>query len=167
MLSLKLCQQMRRILIEPGPEFAWFAPSAAAEMDILRHEHEDLLVDDGAPLEVTADGVQWHTFAGSAINRLLATALGRLTGETWVAGNLSVKCPGLGAAQAHEAIHALPDQDWPALAIQTAHGLARGRVSKLQPCLPQEAEDRLLVDKLMDVEGTVAFLAGLHVPVVK
>ena len=60
----------------------------------------------------------------------------------------------------------LEQQDWPALAIQTAHGLARGRVSKLQPCLPQEAEDRLVVDKLMDVDGMVAFLSSLHVPVV-
>jgi len=39
-------------------------------------------------------------------------------------------------------------------------------VSKLQPCLPQEVEDRLLVDRLMDVAGTVEFLAGIHVPMV-
>jgi hypothetical protein len=36
--------------------------------------------------------------------------------------------------------------------------MARGMVSKFQPCLPEDAEDRLLAEKLLDHAGTLAFL---------
>jgi hypothetical protein len=40
--------------------------------------------------------------------------------------------------------------------------MARGMVSKFQPCLPESAEDRLLAEKLLDLEGTLRFLGTVE-----
>src|SRR5690606_27634845 len=37
-----------------------------------------------------------------------------------------------------------------------------GVVSKFQPCLPAEAEDRLLAEKFLDLAGTLRFVAQLQ-----
>jgi hypothetical protein len=58
------------------------------------------------------DGVQWHTFAGGAVNRLLAAGLGAKSGTKWVAGNLSVRCSGLPVGAAGDAIRGLADLNW-------------------------------------------------------
>jgi len=36
-------------------------------------------------------------------------------------------------------------------------------ISKFQPCLPQDAEDRLLAERLLDLQGTLRFLATVTV----
>ena len=41
--------------------------------------------------------------------------------------------------------------------------MARGAVSKFQPCLPQDAEDRLLAERLLDLAGTLRFLGAATV----
>jgi hypothetical protein len=41
--------------------------------------------------------------------------------------------------------------------------MARGMVSKFQPCLPEEAEDRLLAERILDLAGTLRFLGSVHV----
>ena len=158
MLSFDVCQEMRRTLCTPGPEAPWLSPAAQAELTSLRDGYEGLLEQSRAPLEILPDQVRWHTFAGGAINRMLAAGLNSLTAGGWVAGNISVKHPTLGAVAAHQAMAELTSLDWTILAAETAHGMIRGRLSKFQPCLPSDAEDRLLVDKLLDVSGTVRFL---------
>ena len=37
--------------------------------------------------------------------------------------------------------------------------MVRGVINKFQPCLPEAAEDRLLAEKLLDLPGTLRFLA--------
>jgi hypothetical protein len=39
--------------------------------------------------------------------------------------------------------------------------MARGVVSKFQPCLPVEAEDRLLAEKFLDLSGTLRFVVQM------
>jgi hypothetical protein len=41
--------------------------------------------------------------------------------------------------------------------------MARGVVSKFQPCLPEDTEDRLLAERLLDRPGTFRFLAAVNV----
>ena len=153
MLSRDLCQEMRRCLLTAGPEGAWLGSSAAAEMAALREAYADVLPADDAPLEVQDDQVQWHTFAGGASNRVLAAGLEQTTGAPWVAGNLSLRAKDVDAATAAEGIRKLAGLDLRRLARTAARRLARGPVSKFQPCLPRDAEDRLLADALLDVEG--------------
>ena len=158
-LSYPLCQAMMKALMEPGPEVAWLTPIAARTLDELRRGYEGLLEEGAASLEDRGDTLQWHTFAGGGINRLLAAGLASLTGDKWVVGNLTLTSKASGVVKANEAISKLRELDWESLATARAHDLVRGQISKFQPCLPSEAEDRLLAERLLDVPGTLRFLS--------
>ncbi len=156
-LSTKVCQTMREVLQAPADTTPWLTRPARLELDALRATYAPLLEEGPGPLEEHDDGVQWHTFAGGAINRLLAAALEAQTAKKWVAGNLSVKAEGLTRLQAEAALDALPRLDWARLARDTARRLGRGPVSKFEPCLPADAVDALRVEALLDVDGARAF----------
>lgn len=153
--SYDVCQEMRRTLMEPGVEEACLSAAAAQELAALREGYQPLLESSAAPLEDLGDQVVWHTFAGAGTNRLLSAGLSRLTATRWTAGNLSIKARGLSAIAARQAIERLPEVDWPALAVDVARNLVRGRLSKFQPCMPPHAEERLLVERLLDVRGVM------------
>jgi ATP-dependent Lhr-like helicase len=55
-------------------------------------------------------------------------------------------------------VRELATLDWERVAAHAARSMARGMVSKFQPCLPEEAEDRLLAERLLDLAGTLHFL---------
>ena len=133
------------------------------ELASMRESYDGLLEEGTAPLEDHPDGVQWHTFAGGAVNRLLAAGLEQKSGKKWVAGNLSLRCKDLPVTAAGDAIRALADLDWERVAADAARDMARGMLSKFQPCLPEEAEDRLLAERLLDLPGTLRFLASVKV----
>jgi ATP-dependent Lhr-like helicase len=162
-LSTELCQAMMDVLLHERQEAAWLSPTAAAELASMRDSYEGLLEEGTAPLEGHPDGVQWHTFAGGAVNRLLAAGLEQQSGKKWVAGNLSLRCKDLPAAVAEDAIRALGGLDWEHIAARAARDMARGMLSKFQPCLPQDAEDRLLAERLLDRDGAMRFLASVKV----
>lgn len=163
-LSTALCQAMMEVLISPAPtERSWLSREAQRVLDGLREGYAGLLAPGTAPVEELPDEVVWHTFAGGAINRLLAAGLETLTARSWVAGNLSLKCKEATRIEAHEAIAKLASLDWEHVAAGAARGMARGTVSKFQPCLPEAAESRLLVDRLLDVAGTLRFLGSVSV----
>jgi ATP-dependent helicase Lhr and Lhr-like helicase len=163
-LSRELCQGMMDVLLREGHDEAkWLLPAAALELRSLRSGYEGLLEEGSAPLEETGLGAQWHTFAGGAVNRLLAAGLEQQTRKKWVSGNVSIRCDDISFAEAGEAVERLGGLDWEALAAEAAHRMARGMVSKFQPCLPEEAEDRLLAERLLDLPGTLRFLSTTKV----
>jgi len=161
-LPFPICQEMKRALREPGEERRWLSAPAAAELAALRESYEGLVDEGSAPIEDVADQVQWHTFAGGAVNRLLAGALNQRTGNHWIAGNLSLKCKDVSGAEARAAIAGLRQVEWTSIAAETVRGLTRGPVSKFQPCLPEPAELQLLTDRLLDAEGARSLVA--HIP---
>ncbi len=162
-LSYPLCQAMMQALLTPGPEATWLTTVAARSLNELREDYEGVLEEGSTALEDHGSEVQWHTFAGGGINRLLAAGLESITGDPWVVGNLTLKSKVPGLVKARDAVRQLRGLDWEALATKAAHDLARGRISKFQPCLPQEAEDRLLAERLLDVPGTLRFLGAVRV----
>lgn len=162
-LSNALCQGMLDVLVHEQQEGAWLSPAAAAELATMRDSYDGLLEPGTAPLEEQPDGVQWHTFAGGAVNRLLAAGLEQESGKKWVAGNLSLKCKDIAFTAAGDAVRGLPDLNWELVAANAARDMARGMLSKFQPCLPEEAEDRLLSERLLDQPGTLRFLATVKV----
>jgi ATP-dependent Lhr-like helicase len=162
-LSNKLCQAMLDVLLHERQEAGWLTPEAAHELASMRESYAGLLEEGSAPLEDQPDGVQWHTFAGGAVNRLLAAGLEKKSGKKWVAGNLSIKCKDIAVTPAAEAIRGLAELEWERVSADAAREMARGMLSKFQPCLPQEAEDRLLAERLLDHRGTLAFLATVKV----
>jgi ATP-dependent Lhr-like helicase len=164
-LSRTLCQAMFDVLLNPGAERQWLDAAASQELAGLRSGYESVLVEGSSTLEDTDDGATWHTFAGGAVNRLLGFALEARTHERWTAGNLSIRCRSMSGGDAHEAIRSFADFDWESTATRAATDMARGEISKFQRCLPPHAAERLLVDRLLDLEGTLQFLA--RTPVVR
>jgi ATP-dependent Lhr-like helicase len=163
-LSTELCQSIRDVLARGDEsDLRWCTPSALRELAELRTSYEGLLEEGATPLESDTDGVTWHTFAGGAVNRLLAAGLQELSGKQWVAGNLSARCKGMGLVEAKDALRGLASLDWEQTATQAARNMARGMVSKFQPCLPAEAEDQLLAERLLDLDGTTRFLGRIEV----
>ena len=161
-LSFEICQAMREVLVSDDPPELTLTPAATAELRSIREGYSELLALAAAPLESTEDGVQWHTFAGGAINRVLAAGLEHLTHQRWVAGNLSLKSKECGLAATHAALAELPGLSWEPLVFAKARTMARGVISKFQPCLPVEAEDRLLAEKLLDLSGTLRFVVQMQ-----
>jgi ATP-dependent Lhr-like helicase len=162
-LSRQLCQAMMDVLLREREEAAWLTRTAAVELGSMRESYEGLLEEGTAPLEDHPDGVQWHTFAGGAVNRLLAAGLEQKTGGKWVAGNLSLRCKDVAFTAAGDGIRSLADMNWERVAASAARDMARGTLSKFQPCLPEEAENRLLSERLLDQPGTLRFLATMKV----
>jgi ATP-dependent Lhr-like helicase len=161
-LSYDVCQAMREVLMRTDTPGIVLTPPAASELKSLRQSYAELLELAPAPVESTADSVQWHTFAGGGINRLLAAGLEHLTGKRWVSGNLTLRCKEAGLAETNEALAQLSGLSWEPLAFAKARSMARGVISKFQPCLPVEAEDRLLAEKLLDLGGTLRFVAQMR-----
>jgi ATP-dependent Lhr-like helicase len=162
-LAPQLCQGMMDVLLREGEESAWLTPTAAAELASLRESYAGLLEPGTAPIEEHPEGVLWHTFAGGAVNRLLAAGLEQGTGKRWLAGNLSIRCKDIALSAAGDAVRALPTLEWERVAATAARNMARGMVSKFQPCLPEDAEDRLLAERLLDLGGTLRFLGSVRV----
>lgn len=162
-LSTALCRAMMDVLLHEGQEAEWLTRSSAGVLESMRESYGGLLEEGTAPLEDLPDGVQWHTFAGGAVNRLLAAGLEETSGKKWVAGNLSLRCKDLPLTAAGDAIRSLADRDWERVAAAAARDMARGMVSKFQPCLPEEAENQLLAERLLDRPGTLRFLATVKV----
>ena len=165
MLSEPICQAMMGLLCSGLGDSVSASMSATAKsvLDGMRDSYAGLLAPGTAPVEESADLVQWHTFAGGAINRLLAAGLERRTQVRWSAGNLSLRAPGVSAVTAMEAIRTLLAEDWEGLAAEIAGGVARGPVSKFQPCLPAVDEERLLSERLLDIPGALRFLRRITV----
>lgn len=163
MLSTELCQEMMGTLLAPGSEAAWLTPVAERELAALRESYSGLLEKGTAPIEEQTEGVQWHTFVGGSVNRLLAAGLEVKTGKRWVAGNLSVRSKDTPLTVASDAVRGLAALNWEDVAAQAARGMARGLLSKFQPCLPEDAEDRLLAERLLDLKGALSFLSSVTV----
>ena len=66
---------MMDVLLHEGQEAEWLTRSSAGVLESMRESYGGLLEEGTAPLEDLPDGVQWHTFAGGAVNRLLAAGL--------------------------------------------------------------------------------------------
>lgn len=166
-LSRPLCQAMLEILVsDGGVRGCELAADAATALDSLRAGYAGVLEAGTTSLECAGYGVQWHTFAGGGVNRLLSAGMQALTGAQWIAGNLSVRSKDATPESAVCAIESLARQDWEQIAASAASGMARGSLSKFQPCLPEEAESLLLAERLLDLPGTLQFLAGLRLKVV-
>jgi ATP-dependent Lhr-like helicase len=97
----------------------------------------------------------------------LGAGLEQSTGKKWVAGNLSLRCKDIALEAAERAVGHLAALDWSSVAAEAAKSVARGTISKFQPCLPLEAERRLLAERLVDQKGAVHFLGSVKVKTIR
>ena len=97
----------------------------------------------------------------------MGAGLEQSTGKKWVAGNLSLRCKDIALEAAERAVGHLAALDWSSVAAEAAKSVARGTISKFQPCLPLEAERRLLAERLVDQKGAVHFLGSVKVKTIR
>jgi ATP-dependent helicase Lhr and Lhr-like helicase len=157
-LSTRLCQTMMNVLLTPeAQEQAWLSHAAALRLAGLRDTYSGVLEYGTAPLEVGPDEAIWYTFAGRAVNRLLALGLEQISGKKWVMGDLALQCRDITSSAASEALARIVDLDWGSVASDAAEVMARGMFGKLQPCLPEDVQRLLATERLLDVAGTARF----------
>ncbi len=154
-LGQRLCQEMKAVLRD-GALPAGMSDAARADILELAESYEGLVGEGEAALEDSTDGIRWHTFAGGAINRLLAAGLEKRGAGKWVAGNLSLHPrDDVGAAQAMAAIRELATVDWAAVAAELAAGGEAG-AGKFEACLPADMAAQVAADRAYggaEVEG--------------
>lgn len=165
LLSRELCQAVRQVLISDDVD-PWWSKRARAVIGELREQHA-FLRDDPSPLEPHREKVRWWTFAGGKANALLAAALEAELGGRVRPSNRYVTFAE-GAAKSdvaiRQAIRGLAEPGVLSWEVARAHssGAGRGRVSKFQPCLPDELERDLLARASMDVEGALLAVRRLR-----
>lgn len=157
-LSQTLCGEMKRTLADPVLPRS-LSDVARAELEQLQTGYAGMVDEGASVLEERSDGLTWHTFAGGAINRVLAVALETSTGTKWTTGNLSLRCKEpIGAASARNVIERWQPPDL----VSAGEAIAADRdgpsLSKFEPCLPSELLAELRAARLIDVAGTLAFI---------
>ncbi|MCK6536211.1 MAG: DEAD/DEAH box helicase [Polyangiaceae bacterium] len=163
--SGELSAEMKRLLrAEHQPR--WVGPVGSRELALLRESYAGLVEEGEAPVEMVEDGATWHTFAGGAINALLAKGMEENGAGKWVAGNLSLRRrEPIAAAEVGAVVQRLREVDWQDLALRTARDVPNVSVSKFQPCLPDRLEAELLASRIFDVDGLKRWFERHRVPV--
>lgn len=163
LLGYDLCQEIKRCHAR-DPEEPWWSSRAKARLEIIKNEVE---FEPTQALELTRDGNNYRlwTFAGGRANNLLAKTLESLLGEKVTGGNFSIgfkERAGESAAAIAQSIETLKNEGRPNEedAVRFAASCARGRLSKFEPCLPEELLAKYLAEALTDYELARASLAG-------
>ena len=163
-LGFELCQQMKAILV--GTTVPGYLNAAAKDaITGLRDELAETLAGPGLALQVGSDEAVWWTFAGGRINHTLRYGLALAGGWKATADNQKVSVMGEGVSfgAVEAAIAALRTRAFwedPARRRRLLASLPEYRLSKFQPLLPERWSVELVAGFLLDVEGTLAFLAG-------
>ena len=109
----------------------------------------------------------WHTFAGNAINSVLARLLTHVGGVGTSVSNLSVKIKGAGRGAKEAALRvqeALVGDELPPVEEWGEFDTAKRTVlSAFQECLPSEAEQAFLRDTLLDIGGAQAWARQVEI----
>lgn len=162
--SYELCQAMREILLSDDMDPIW-TKRAQEQIRYLRAEHQFLRETDDGFIQDGNEQFTWHNFAGGAANVLLARILERVLGERVISRNTSLtfsKDAGSSAVAIHQALDELRSENRPDWgdALRFAPDATRSRVTKFQPCLPDDLARDLLVEKTVDL-GNARKVLGL------
>ena len=158
-LSWELCQEMKRTLLDDG-HGAELTRAARDTFDELREGYEGLLENGATTIEAHEDGATWHTFAGAAINRTLATALRMVGGGEWSVGNLSLRTTSaVPVAALSRWAGEMRGSEWSERVEAEARGAFSGPTSKFDPCLPEDLAEARGAAGLVDRAGAERVVA--------
>jgi ATP-dependent Lhr-like helicase len=166
MLGYNLCQRIMRVHIEET-RYPYVSESAYQAIQSQRDDLGELLQRHGPAVQLDGGLARWWTFAGGRVNHTLKYGLEILEGWKVVADNFLVRIEGNGINHdsVRAAIQKLSDTTWWSDS-QNAHTvlsrLPEYRLSKFQPCLPEKYALEVVGVYLLDIPGTVAWLAGVE-----
>jgi ATP-dependent Lhr-like helicase len=163
LLGFELCQRMKRILTETV-RYPYVAEPAFRHIEEKRQDLGDLLRHSGPAVQFDDSAARWWTFAGGRVNHTLKYGL-EVIGE-WkvVSDNLQLRIEGDGISHASilTAVGKMAKQDFwntPDVRRAVLARLPGYRLSKFQDCLPPRFALEVIERYLLDVEGTVRWLA--------
>lgn len=148
---------MRDVLVSDEERPVW-SKRAKSVIAAMRESHAFLRDEDMPLVEEGSSIIKWWTFAGGRANRLLAGLLERRLGERVTAANEIVRfSAGAGASLVGVRAAVAELAEGPPLTWGDAAALVEldenARVSKVQPCLPDEMARELVAREIMDVVG--------------
>lgn len=153
-LSRVIAQEVRELIVSDS-EDPWWSRRACDEIRYYRQQ-KAFCSDAPMPLLTFADRVEWHTFLGGRVNALLARVLQTRLGGAVVADSFRLVFKEDAAKSdvaVRDAIDELTRTRRPTLkdALPYLDGLARSRLSKFQPCLPEHLERLFLASRLVEL----------------
>lgn len=162
-LGFELCQRMRRVLTEEV-RYPYVAEAGWKHIGGKREDLGSLLGRQGRAIQIDDAVGRWWTFAGGRVNHTLK--YGFEVGEGWkvVADNFQLRIEGDGITHAsiRAAIDRMCKNDFwsaPEMRRSVLARLPGYRLSKFQDCLPERFALEVIENYLLDVEGSVRWLA--------
>ena len=163
-LGFELCQRMKRILSEDAT-YSYLDEAARKHLIEKRADLGDLLRRSGPAVQLDGSVARWWTFAGGRVNHTLKYGLE--IAERWkvVVDNFQLRIEGDGVSHltVGRAIQAMSSPvfwDAPETRRAVLARLPGYRLSKFQDCLPERFALEVIEHYLLDVQGTMRWLAG-------
>jgi ATP-dependent Lhr-like helicase len=155
---------MRALLVSDQVLPEW-TERAKLALQTLRAEHS-FLADDPSPITRDGQDLVWWTFAGGRANNLLAKLIEQELGGKCTVRNSSITCKesaGASEAALRGMMRSLAQEGRPNRedARRHAQSAARSRVSKFEPCLPEELLCDLLAETVVDQVAARAAVLSL------
>jgi ATP-dependent Lhr-like helicase len=162
-LGFELCQRMKKILTDTA-RYTYIDERGAKHIDEKRDELGELLRRPGHAVQIDGSVARWWTFAGGRVNHTLKYGFEVAEGWKVVADNfqLRIEGDGVGHESARKAIGKMASSsfwDSPDVRRSVLARLPGYRLSKFQDCLPEQFALEVIENYLLDVTGTVRWLA--------
>lgn len=148
------CEALREVLLDDIRD-PWWTARAFECMRSYRSDHT-FVHDEPQPFHWRRAELGWYTFAGGAMNNLLSRLLLERLGSSVTAGNLVVRLRDQAAtseAAVRDEARKLNEPGGVTAedAMRLVGDFARERLSKFQPCLPEELERRFLARRVFGI----------------
>ncbi len=160
-----LSRRIREILTSDEPH-GYLTPEAQAILAERREAFRGVLTPDRAGVELADGEIRWWTFAGGRINSTLRYGLGAILGGVQIIPDnflLRLRGDGLGFGRFQTAIAEIgqrsfweDEERWRGI----LDSLPGYRLSKFQPLMPPWVEREIIAAYLLDVAGTIRWLAS-------
>lgn len=155
LMSRRFAEAVRDVLTDEADDGPLWTRRAREEFLTAREFHA-FLRDELRPLREHADRFEWYTYLGGRANNLISRLISEKLGEGVAADNFTVTVRAdaarslVAVREAIEAVSrsgAITEQD----RLRLATSCARDRLSKFQPCLPDELEAIFLARRVVEV----------------
>ncbi|MEO8182903.1 MAG: DEAD/DEAH box helicase [Deltaproteobacteria bacterium] len=163
-LGFEVSQGMRRALTETA-RYAYVDEAGFKHIADKREDLGDLLRRPGPAVQIDGGVARWWTFAGGRVNHTLKYGFEVVEGWKVVADNFQLRIEGDGIG--HESVRTAITRmttaafwEEPDLRRAVLARLPGYRLSKFQDCLPEVFALEVIERYLLDVEGTVRWLAS-------
>ncbi len=164
-LGFDLCQRIKRVLTDTV-RYPYVDEPGSKHIQEKRDDLGELLRRAGHAVQIDGGVARWWTFAGGRVNHSLKYGFEVAEGWKVVADNFQLRIEGDGVG--HESVRkaigkmsAAAFWDAPDTRRAVLARLPGYRLSKFQDCLPERFALEVIEHYLLDVEGTVRWLAAV------